>query len=225
MSFWDQLLEGLESIGNTIAEWAPKILVALLVLVVGRWILRLIRRWTEKLLSVQAVQGVFDRAGVTRALAPGGRSPASLFATILYAFLMVGLWLVVFRILELETIVDLLERLLAWVPQVILAAVVIIIAAAVANWAADLVQPFGERRGVPWVAAVVRILIVIFGVLFAMDLLDMQFASEIANILTAAFGIAFAVAFGVGGIDTAKKWWERYLAPRERGPGGAPPPQ
>jgi hypothetical protein len=27
--------------------------------------------------------------------------------------------------------------------------------------------------------------------------------------------VTFAVAFGIGGIDTAKKWWARYLAPRE----------
>jgi len=46
MSFWDQLIEGLESIGNAIAEWAPKILVALIVLVIGRWLLGIVRRWT-----------------------------------------------------------------------------------------------------------------------------------------------------------------------------------
>lgn len=217
MSFWDQLIEGLESVGHTIAEWGPKILVALVVLVVGRWILRLIRKLTEKLLSIPLVKGIFDRAGVTSALAPGGRSPASLGASILYAFLMIGLWLIAFRILELDTIVGLLERLLAWVPIVIVAAVIVIISASIANWTAELVRPFSEDKGVPWLATIVRVLIVIFGVLFAMDILNLQFASEIANILTAAFGVAFAVAFGVGGIDTAKKWWARYLAPRDTG--------
>ena len=29
----------------------------------------------------------------------------------------------------------------------------------------------------------------------------------------------FAVAFGVGGIDTAKKWWAKYLAPRSSSEG------
>ncbi len=220
MSFWDQLVEGLESIGNTIAEWAPKILVALIVLVIGRWLLGMVRRWTEKLLSLPVVKGTFDKAGVTAALAPGGRTPAALFAMIIYAFLMVGLWLIAFRILELETIVGLLERLLAWVPIVIVASVVVLIATAIANWTASLVGPFAENRSIPWLATVVRVLIIIFGVLFAMDILDLQFASEIANILTAAVGIAFAVAFGVGGIDTAKQWWARYLAPRDTGSSG-----
>ena len=25
----------------------------------------------------------------------------------------------------------------------------------------------------------------------------------------------FAVAFGIGGVDTAKKWWAKYLSPRD----------
>ena len=66
----------------------------------------------------------------------------------------------------------------------------------------------------PWLTWVVQILIVLFGVLFAMDLLKINFAADITKILTAALGIAFAIAFGVGGIDTAKKWWAKYLAPR-----------
>jgi len=166
------------------------------------------------------VKGTFDKAGLTAALAPGGRTPAALFAMVVYAFLMVGLWLIAFRILELETIVSLLERLLAWVPIVIVASVVVLIATAIANWTASLVSPFAESRSIPWLATVVRVLIIIFGVLFAMDILNLQFASEIANILTAAVGIAFAVAFGVGGIDTAKQWWARYLAPRDTGSSG-----
>ncbi len=27
--------------------------------------------------------------------------------------------------------------------------------------------------------------------------------------------VGFAIAFGVGGIDTAKKWWAKYLAPKQ----------
>ncbi len=220
MSFWDQFVEGIESIGTTIADWAPRIALALIVLIIGRWILRLIRSWVEKLLSLPAVQGTFDRAGITSAVSPGGRTPAALAATVIYAFLLIALWLIIFNILQLETIVDLLERLLAWVPVVIIAAIVVIISAAVANWTADLVRPYAEERDVPWLATAVRVLIIVFGVLFALDILEITFAEDIAKILTAALGIAFAVAFGIGGIDTAKRWWERYLTPRSRTDGG-----
>lgn len=47
------------------------------------------------------------------------------------------------------------------------------------------------------------------------DLLEITFAEDITKIVTATVGIAFAIAFGVGGIETAKKWWAKYLSPKE----------
>ncbi len=131
---------------------------------------------------------------------------------------MVVLWLIAVRILELTTIEVLLERLLAWIPTVLLAVIVIVIAAAVANWVAGLVKPFADSSGVGWLTWVVHVAVIIFGVLFALDLLNITFATNITLILIAAGGVAFAIAFGVGGIDTAKKWWAKYLSPKE--PGG-----
>ncbi|NND84921.1 MAG: hypothetical protein HKN46_07205 [Acidimicrobiia bacterium] len=215
MQFWDQLVEGLESIGSAAADWIPRIAVALLVLIVGRWILGLIRKWVAKLLGLPAVNSVFDRAGINGALEPSGTSPAKLTATVLYAVLMVGLWLIVFNILQVDAIVSLLERLLAWIPLVLVAAVVVIVAAAVGNWVADLIRPFADQRQVGWLPGAVRVGIVVFGALAAFDILDIRFAEDIVKILTVAAGLAFAVAFGVGGIDTAKQWWSRYLTPRQ----------
>lgn len=221
MNIWDQFVSEFETIGQALAEWLPKIVVALLVLLIGRWILGLVRRFVERLLSTEPVQAVFDRAGITQALEPGGRSAASLVSTIIYVVLMVGLWLIVFRILEIQDIVDLLERLLAWVPLVILASVVVLISAAVANWTADLVQPYADERGVAWLGRVVHVGVLLFGVLFALDILDIRFAEDIVKIVVAAAGITLAIAFGVGGIDTAREWWARYASPRDRSGSGA----
>jgi len=215
VSFIDELREGLESIGSTLADWIPRIVVALLVLIVGRWILRLIRSWVERLLELDAVQAVFERAGVTGALAPSGRSPAKLVGTLIYAFLMIGLLLIVAQIVQIDPIVDLLERLIAVLPLIFVAVALVIIAAAVANFVADLVQPFAEQRGVGWLTTVVRIVIILFGVLAALDLLDIRFAEDIVKIITAAAGVALAIAFGVGGIDAAKQWWAKYGTPKQ----------
>lgn len=215
MSFIDELREGLESIGSTLADWIPRIVVALLVLVVGRWILRIVRNWVERLLQLDPVQTVFEKAGVTAALAPSGRSPAKLAATVIYAFLMIGLLLIVARIVQIEPIVDLLERLIAVLPLIFVAVALVIIAAAVANFVADLVSPFAEQRGVGWLTTVVRVVIILFGALAALDLLDIRFAEDIVKIVTAAAGVALAIAFGVGGIDAAKQWWAKYGTPRQ----------
>lgn len=216
---WDNLVQGLKdafaSIGTTLGEWLPRILVALLVLVVGRWLLRTLRKAIERLLDTPAVTSVFDKAGVTSALAPSGRKASSLVATVGYAFLMLVLWLIIVRILQIEPIEDLLQRLIAVLPLILVAVAVVIIAAAVGSFVADLVRPFAEQKQVGWLPSLTRILIVLTGALAALDLLEITFAEDIVKIATAALAIAFAVAFGVGGIDTAKGWWARYLAPRD----------
>lgn len=213
MSFWDRLVEELRALAEVLVEWTVLIVAALIVLVIGRWIVKWIRKIVEKLLGGPRLQSVWDRSGVSRALDGSDQTVASIAGTLVYAYLMVGLVLVAARILQLTTIEDLLTRLLTWLPVLLVAAVIIIIAAAIASWSADLVRPFAEDRGVRWLTWVVHIAVVVFGVLFALDLLEINFAEDVVKILVFASGIGLAIAFGVGGIDTAKLWWAKYGAP------------
>lgn len=219
MSFWDSLVERLRALGENVIEWAILIVVALLVLIVGRWLIGLIRDWTEKLLSTRALEPVWRRSGLATALEGGEKGPASLVATVIYAYLMVVLFLIIARILQLDAIEALLARLLAWIPLLLIAVAIVIISAAVAGWAANLVRPFAARNGVGWLSAVVHVGVIVFGVLFALEILDVTFAEDIVKIAFAAVAIAAAIAFGVGGIDAGKRWWARYGMPK-----GGPPP-
>lgn len=218
MSFWESLVERLRALGENVIEWVILIAVALLVLVVGRWLIGLIRTWTEKLLSTRALEPVWKRSGLATAMEGGEQTPASLVATVIYAYLMVVLFLVIARILQLDAIEALLARLLAWIPLLLIAAAIVIISAAVAAWAANLVRPFAARHGVAWLSTFVHVGVIVFGVLFALEILDVTFAEDIVKIAFAAVAIAGAIAFGVGGIDAGKRWWARYGMPK-----GGPP--
>ncbi len=92
-----------ESLGQVIAEWLPRILVALLILIIGRWLLKWIRTLIERLLNLKFVEGIFDRAGITNALASSDQTAAGITATIVYAYLVVVRWLIVFRVLQVRT--------------------------------------------------------------------------------------------------------------------------
>lgn len=214
---WDSLVNRLETLGEDIVEWAILLVIAIVVLIIGRWIIGLVRRWVERLLDASFMDPVWKRSGVSTALEGTEQTPASIVGTILYAYLMIALLLVVARILQLTAIEALLVRLLAWVPLLLLAAVIIIVAAAAGNWAAGLVRPFAEEQGVAWLATVVHVGIIVFGVLFAMDLMNINFAENIVLIVVAAMAVAGAIAFGVGGIDAGKRWWSKYGHPSDRG--------
>ncbi|MEX0591892.1 MAG: hypothetical protein WD358_00070 [Nitriliruptoraceae bacterium] len=229
MQLWDDIVDALQAMAVTAVEWVPRILLALVVLIVGRFVLGFIRRIIVKLLDLAPVRAVFDRAGLTSATEPSGRSPAQMVGTIVYAVLFIVLWIIVFDILQLFTIVDILQRFLAWIPVVLVAAAIVLIAAAVASWVSDLISPYARARNVEWLPGVVRAGVIIFGALAALEVLNITFAEDLVKIVVAGAVVAFAIAFGVGGIDTAKKWWSRYLNPPERqsstsqSPTGQPP--
>lgn len=225
MNLWNELVDATQSVVVSIVEWAPRVLGALLVLIIGRILLGVIRKVIAKLLGLRPATAVFDRAGLTAAVQPSDKSPAEMVATVVYAVLFIALWMIVFDILGLHAIVDLLQRLLRWIPIVFVAAAVVIIAAAVATWVSELIRPYATTRNVSWLPGIVRIGIILFGALAALDILNITFADNLVRIVTAGAVLALAIAFGVGGIDTAKKWWERYLQPpAQHNPTGGPTP-
>jgi hypothetical protein len=212
-SFWDRLWDELRSLGETLAEWVVLIAIALIVLVVGRFILIWIRRIIQGVLGVSWLDPVWNRSGINTALEDTDQTAASIAATIAYYYLWVVLWLIVTRILRLTSIEVLLERLLAFIPLVILAAIAVVVFAAAGSWAAELIKPFADESGVPWLVWVVRVGVIVFGVLLALDILDIRFAENIILLVVAAIAVALAIAFGVGGIDAGKQWWSRHGTP------------
>lgn len=224
MSFWDSLQERLANLGEEIVEWAIIILVALVVLIIGRWIIRLLRTAIEKVLATKTLDPVWEKSGVARALEGSNQTPASLTASVASAYLMVALFTVIARILHLETIAELLQRLLAWIPLVLIAAIIVVISASIGHWTANLIKPFADDRGVPWLTWFVRVGILVFGALFALDLLKIEFASDIVMLVVGGVSIAMAIAFGVGGIDAGKQWWAKYGMPNTVKPATPPPP-
>lgn len=220
MSFWDSLWERLVNFGETFIEWFILLLIALVILVIGRWIIRFVSKWLGKLLDAGMLEGLWERSGVAKALAEGEQTPGSIASTVVYAYLMVALLLVVAGILNLGTIEALLIRLLAWIPLLLVAAIIVIVFAAAGNWAAGLVKPFAEEQNIPWLTYVVQVGVIIFGLLFAMEVVRVDFASDIITIVIGSATIAIAIAFGVGGIDAGKKWWAKYGTPKDSGGGG-----
>jgi hypothetical protein len=61
---------------------------------------------------------------------------------------------------------------------------------------------------------VIRWGVIVFALLTAFDLVGIgQVSEDVRRAVLLAGGVAFAVAFGIGGVDTAKKWWAKYLSP------------
>lgn len=218
MSFWDRLTEGLRDIGTSIGDWTPKIIGALVILIVGWFVARILRNIVKRILSTKPVQSVLDAAGINSALEGSGYEAPSLAASVIYFFLWLTVLMLAFQALEAATIVNLLQRFLAVLPLILVAFVIVVLAAAVGKFVAGLIEPWSMSNGVTWLPWLTRVGFILFGLVTALEMLEIGFfVNALTTAIMGGIGIAFAIAFGVGGIDTAKKWWAKYLSPSDSG--------
>lgn len=223
LSFVDQLVESFEELGGAIGNFVPRLVVALLLLWVGSWIAGWGRRWIEKGLEKVGTAKLTEASGIEPMLQQAGTNGPRLIAQVVYYLVMVIFVQIAAEVLGIDRLTALLDTLIAYLPLVVVAILVLFIAGAVANWAANVVRPFAESREMPWIATAVRWGIIVVGALAAFDTLNFA-PGVIENLQTTLLQwlplsvlVALAVAFGIGGIDTAKKWWAR-MEPKDRPP-------
>lgn len=220
LGFVDQLVDSLEELGRDIGSFIPKLIVALLLLIVGNWIAKFIRRWVVRILNRVGAERVVESAGLKAPLESAGWSGVDLVGTVIWFLIMIIFVQLAAEVLGIDQLTMLLDQLIEYLPLVVIAILIIFVAGAIANFAANFVRPFAESRGMPWLTTVVRVGILFLGIVAAFDTLN--FAPTVIEavidatlrFLPAGIIVAGAIAFGVGGIDTAKQWWARYLTPK-----------
>lgn len=215
MQFFENLVDGLVEIGGSIAAFLPNLIGAILILIIGFWIARLFRSWIKKLLDRPAVDNVLNRAGIGPMLQEAGYSGATFIAYVVYVIIALTVLVLAADVLNIQVIADLLAGLVAFLPKVLAAIFILVITAALGGFVADFVRPWGENRDMPWVPMVARWAFIIFGFATALNVLEVgTISNRVIEFALGALAVAFAISFGVGGIDTAKQWWSTKLAPK-----------
>ncbi len=219
LGFVDQLVDSLEELGRDIGTFIPKLIVALLLLIVGNWIAKFVRRWVVRILDRIGAERLVETAGLKAPLEAAGWTGVGLIGTVIWFLLMVIFVQLAAEVLGIDQLTALLDQLIQYLPLVAIAIIILFVAGAIANFAANFVRPFADARGMPWLDNVVRIAILFLGIVAAFDTLNFAptvieaVIDAVLRFLPAGIVLAGAIAFGVGGIDTAKQWWARYMSP------------
>ena len=214
----DILVTSFREVVQRLALAAPRLL-ALLTLVLAGWVVAaLVRRLVVRILRAADFDQRCKRWGLTATLIRGGITlpPADLVGRAIFWTLFLVALLMGIEALEMPATAGLVAAVLRFLPNLVVAALVMVVGWLLANFlaqAALIGAVNAQVAGAPLIAGAVRWLVLVFA--GAAALTQLGIAREMVLL---AFGIAFggtvlalALAFGLGGKELAREILESRL--------------
>lgn len=206
---WSQ---GIEDAWSDLAGFAPKVIAALVVLVVGWFIARVIRKVIERVLAKIKFDDYVDKAGLGAPIERAGYPDSGkLLAKLIYFLIMLTVLQLAIGVFGDSAVNEAFDKLIAFIPKVFVALIIVVITGVVATTVRSLVQAAVSHLGAGGlIAKGVFVAIWVIGGFAAFDQLDV--ASDTVDTLfqtvTYSLGLILVIKFGVGGIWAARdRFW------------------
>ncbi|MBX5450690.1 mechanosensitive ion channel family protein [Thermogemmatispora sp.] len=201
---------------NLVLTFIPKFLGFLVILLVGWIVASVLSRTVTFILRRIGFERLGARVGLNRLEQNTGMrfDIVAILGTIVYWFIFLIFLVPAVDALGLSTVSNILNELIAYIPNVFVAVLVLFLGLLAASVVGDIVRGVTAttRVGNPALfAAVARYALIGFAALIALE--QLQIAPSLLNILfTAVVGgtaLAFGLAFGLGGQDAARRLLSR----------------
>jgi hypothetical protein len=218
---FDLILDSLQSSWFQIAAYFPRVLTAIVLLILGWLIARTVQRVVVRLLRLARLEAAAEQTGVDDFLVRGGVrfTVVTLIGEIFYWGLILIFAVAVFNLIGLTMSPESVARLTSYVPNVMAALVVLIVGSLGARLIRGLVVAYLGNVGVKGserIGILVQAALVAFVVLLALEQLRID-VKLLASAFQLAFGgicLALAIAFGLGGRNWAESILERTWSRR-----------
>ncbi len=203
---------------DQVIDFLPKLLGFLLILVIGYFIAKLLAKVVDKILERVGFDRAVERGGIKQALARSQYDASDILAKIVFYAVMLFVLSTAFGVFGDNPISDYLRAIIAYLPKVFVAILILVIASAIAAGVKLLVQnALGGLSYGQLLANVASVVIIALGVFAALD--QLEIAQNVVNAvlyaaLAAVVGVV-VVAVGGGGIAPMRERWERTLSRAE----------
>jgi len=217
------LLKPLELLGLQVLTVLPNVLAMGIILLGGIFTAWALGSFSERLLRVIGFDHFCDRVGMNAALLRGGvkTDPSRLVGRGIYWTVIVMASIAALGALNLTPINQFAQSLLAYVPHLVTAAVILLAGYFLSNFVSQAVLIAAVNAGLPparLIAACSRWGIQVLAAAMALEQLGIA-----QHIVVVGFGITWggivlagAIAFGLGASDLAKELLERRLINRSK---------
>ena len=194
-------------------QFVPSLIFALIIFIIG-WVFgRLVSKAISQVFAALKVDKLFQSLGAEDFLTRAGYklNVGNFIGEIVKWFIVLVFLMTSFEILGLTSVTDFLSQVvLGYLPQVIIAALILVVATIVANAAGNLVSGTAKASNISssnMLGSVTRYAIWIFAIIIALSTLGIApvFMQTLFTGVIGMLAIAGGLAFGLGGKEAAAR--------------------
>ena len=211
-SWTDTVLLALSNSLSQFLNFLPKLVGSIIIFVIGLLVASLVKSAVMRILTMAQLEPFAERVGLSRLLRGMGTQITAqevLGEIIRWAIILIFL-VPASEVLGLPQLSNLINGLVNYIPNVVIAVIVLMVGAIFADILSEIVGGSSHAIGASTanvLAAISKWTVVVFSVLVALS--ELNVAPEIINDLVLGFvamiAIAGGLAFGLGGRDTASE--------------------
>jgi hypothetical protein len=201
-----------------IATFIPKLVLFLVILVIGVIVAKVLAKAVNALLERVGFDRAIERGGIGRMLESSSFDASDVLAKIVYYAVLLFTLQLAFSVFGPNPISELLTAIIAFLPRVFVAIVIIVVAAAIAAAVKTLIQ--GTLGGLSYgkaLANIAAVFILGLGVIAALNQVGIATSVTTPVLVAVLATIGGILVVGVGGglIKPMQHRWEGYLSTAE----------
>jgi hypothetical protein len=206
--------DGLQNAWNDIAEFFPKLIGFLIILIIGYLVAKAVSKALNAVLERVGFDRAVERGGVKKALAQSKFDASDIVAKLIFYALFLLVLQMAFGVFGDNPISDLLQSVIAYLPRVIVAIIIIVVASAIGAAVREMID--ASLGGLSYgraLATAAGAAIIVIGVFAALNhlLIAPQIVTGLFYALLAIIVGSAVIAIGGGGIQPMRERWMNVL--------------
>ena len=219
----DVMLDSTREFLHQVAEFLPRLALALVVVAVGWLIAKTVRFAIEEGLRAVNFSVLTERAGTDHFLQRGGLrgDTTTLFGLLAYWIVIIAALMIACNSLGLTYVTDLMQRVELFTPKIVVAGLILVLGSYFARFIGEAVDAYCISAQIPdadMIGRLVRYLVMTFVLMIALSQVEIggDFIQRAFLIVLAGVVLALALAFGLGGKEWAAAMLERWWPQQKR---------
>src|ERR687897_2267522 len=210
------MVESLRNALNVFLAYIPQLIGAIVILVIGYIVARILKAVVARVLQAIGFDGWMERGGIKQFFdrAQTRETPATVLGTLVFWLVFIIAITMAADALGIRQVSAVLGQLIAYIPSIIAAILILVLAALLANFLASIVR---GATGSDLLANVARYAIIVYAAFAAITELGIavQLTAPTFLIILGAVALAAAIAFGFGAQGVARDMVERAYERRD----------